>query len=121
MHLPESGYPSDDGHLGSAGQDPVSATFYQSHEGRSYKAEIPFDVTLDVVPQLLRDPDAHLQHLAAKSPKEVEGFEDIIGDSKSIRFAVGHAKRASVRDVPVSYPWRKRNRQGDVCQGHTRS
>jgi transcriptional regulator with PAS, ATPase and Fis domain len=83
------------------GKTRYPATFYQSHEGRSWKTEIPFDVTLDVVPQLLRDPDAHLQHLAAESPKEVRGFEGIIGDSKSIRLAAGRAKRASVRDVSV--------------------
>ena len=56
----------------------------------------------DYVPQqLLRDPDRHLQHLAAKSPGEVEGFHSIIGDCEAIRMAVGRAQRAALRDVNV--------------------
>jgi transcriptional regulator with GAF, ATPase, and Fis domain len=43
----------------------------------------------------------NLQHLAAKNPSEVAGFEDIVGDSQAIRLAVGRAQRAALRDVPV--------------------
>ena len=84
------------------GKSRYPATFYQSHEKRgAWTEEIPYDLTLDFVPALLRDPDSSLQNLAARSPQEVKGFEDIVGDSKAIRIAVGRAQRAAVRDVPV--------------------
>ena len=54
-----------------------------------------------IVPDLIRDRDIAFSNLAAKSPKEVEGFEEIIGDCQSIREAVGRAQRAALRDVSV--------------------
>ncbi len=63
--------------------------------------EIPFDLIVDFVPELLRGADSALQEMASRSPQEIEGFESIIGDSKAIRIAVGRAKRAAVRDVPI--------------------
>ncbi|TWT44369.1 Transcriptional regulatory protein ZraR [Phycisphaerae bacterium RAS1] len=83
------------------GKTRYPATFYQTHQGRAWKTDIPFDITLDFVPELLKAPDAHLQHLAAQSPGQVEGFRTIIGDSTAIRLAVGRAQRAAVRHVPV--------------------
>jgi transcriptional regulator with PAS, ATPase and Fis domain len=83
------------------GKSKYPATFYQTHRGKAWKTEIPFDLALDYVPELLRQPDAHLQHLAAESPQQVRGFEDIVGDSQPIRLAVGRAKRAAMRDVSV--------------------
>jgi transcriptional regulator with GAF, ATPase, and Fis domain len=55
----------------------------------------------DFVPELLRDPDLNFQHLAARNPSEVAGFEEIVGESQAIRLAVGRAQRAALRDVPV--------------------
>ncbi|MCO6438556.1 MAG: sigma 54-interacting transcriptional regulator [Phycisphaerae bacterium] len=83
------------------GKTQYPATFYQTHKGKSWVTEIPFDITLDLVPKLLRQPDAHFQHLAAKGPEEVEGFGSIVGNSKAIRLAVGRAQRAAIRSVPV--------------------
>lgn len=83
------------------GKTRYPATFYQTHAGRAWQTEIPFEITADFLPELLKAPDAHLQHLAAKSPGEVEGFKSILGDSQAIRVAVGRAERAAVRDVPV--------------------
>ena len=83
------------------GKSRYPATFYQTHKGQLFPAEIPYDLVDDYVPQLLRDPDRHLQHLAAKSPGEVEGFHNIIGDCEAIRMAVGRAQRAALRDVNV--------------------
>jgi DNA-binding NtrC family response regulator len=83
------------------GKSKYPATFYQTYRGKAWITEIPFDLIVDFVPELYRDPDSHLQHLAAQSPHEVAGFEKIIGDSKPIRTAVGLAKRAAVRSVPI--------------------
>lgn len=83
------------------GKTKYPATFYQTHEGKVSIADIPFDLVVDFVPQFLRKPDSQLQHLAARSPHEIEGFERIIGKSKIIRLAAGRARKAAVRDVPV--------------------
>lgn len=83
------------------GKTRYPAIFYQTHRGRAWKSEIPFDIAVDFLPEFLKSPDAHLQHLATQSPGQVEGFRTIIGDSTSIRMAVGRAQRAAVRHVPV--------------------
>lgn len=71
------------------GKTRYPATFYETYGGQSWVTEIPFDLTVDVIPELLREPDLYLQHLASQGPSETEGFEDIIGDSHAIRDAVG--------------------------------
>jgi DNA-binding NtrC family response regulator len=83
------------------GKTRYPATFYQTHDGRSWKTEVPFDLAFDFVPELLHSPDLSLQHLAARSPQEIAGFSQIIGNSKAIRLAVGRAQKAAIRDVPV--------------------
>jgi transcriptional regulator with GAF, ATPase, and Fis domain len=76
-------------------------TFYQTYKGRASVTKVPFDLVVDFVPQVLRDADAKLQLLAAQGPQDVEGFKDIAGNSRSIRVAVGRARRAALRDVSV--------------------
>jgi transcriptional regulator with PAS, ATPase and Fis domain len=83
------------------GKTRYPATFYQTFKGKASITNVPFDLTLDFLPELLRAPDAHWQHLSAQSPGEVAGFEKIVGDSKPIRLAVGRAQRAAIRSVPV--------------------
>lgn len=77
------------------------ATFIQTFGGGAVETSIPFDLTLDVVPELLRNPDSNLQNLAAHRPADVPGFEGIAGASHAIRLAVGRARKAAIRDVPV--------------------
>jgi transcriptional regulator with GAF, ATPase, and Fis domain len=77
------------------------SAFYQTFKGELQRTEIPYDLVDDFVPELLRDPDLNLQHLAAVGPGQVGGFGDILGDSQAIRLAVGRAQRAALRDVPV--------------------
>jgi len=82
------------------GKTRYPATFFETYGGESWITDVPFDL-IDVIPDVLRDPDAHLQHLAAQAPAEIEGFQDIAGDSRAIRDAVGRAKRAAIRTVSV--------------------
>ncbi len=82
------------------GKTRFPATFYETYDGNSWVTDVPFDL-IDVIPEVLRFPDAHLQHLAAQAPFEIEGFEDIAGESRAIRDAVGRAKRAAIRNVSV--------------------
>lgn len=77
------------------------ATFYQTHEGKAWITNIPFDLLVDFVPQVLRDADARLQRLSSEKPQDVVGFESILGESPKLRVAVGLARRAAIRDVSV--------------------
>jgi DNA-binding NtrC family response regulator len=83
------------------GKTRYPATFYETFSGKSWITEVPFDLTIDVIPEILKDPDRHLQHLASESPSEIEGFKDIAGDTKAIRDSVGRAKRAAMRGVTI--------------------
>jgi DNA-binding NtrC family response regulator len=83
------------------GKSRYPATFYQTFRGELRTTTVPYDLVDDFVPELLRNPDLNLQHLASKNPSEVAGFESIAGESQSIRLAVGRAQRAALRDVPV--------------------
>ena len=77
------------------------ATLYQTYGGNAWITEIPFDITVDVIPQLMRDPDRFWQHLQVQSPQEIGGFERIVGESPALRTAVGRAQRAAIHEVPV--------------------
>ncbi len=83
------------------GKTRYPAKFLETFAGKSWVTEVPFDLTIDVLPDLLRDPDSHLQHLAAEGPQDVAGFENIVGESRVIRDAVGRAKRAALRGVSI--------------------
>ncbi|HUY91795.1 MAG TPA: sigma 54-interacting transcriptional regulator [Pirellulales bacterium] len=83
------------------GKTRYPATFYETHQGKAWKTEIPFDLTIDVLPELLRGADTKFEHLASHAPSQVEGFGDIVGESQAIRVAVGRAKRAALHGVSV--------------------
>ena len=83
------------------GKTRYPATFWQTHNGKAWKTDIPFDLTVDFLPEILRTADSTFYHLISQSPQEIEGFERIIGNSELIRMAVGRAKRAAIRDVSV--------------------
>ncbi len=83
------------------GKTRYPATFFQTYKGKAWVTMVPFDLAVDFVPEVFRDADSHLQHLTSHSPGEIEGFQQIVGDSQAIRLAVGRAKRAAVRNVPV--------------------
>ena len=83
------------------GKTRYPAKFLETFAGKSWVTEVPFDLTIDVLPDLLRDPDSHLQLMAAEGPQDVAGFEHIVGESRVIRDAVGRAKRAALRGVSI--------------------
>src|SRR5262249_54519654 len=64
------------------GNTKYPARFYQTHEGKAWVTDIPFDLTVDVVPDLLRGADSIFQHLTTHSPQELQGFERIVGESQ---------------------------------------
>ncbi|MCP5461897.1 MAG: sigma-54-dependent Fis family transcriptional regulator [bacterium] len=83
------------------GKTKYNATFWQTWNGKAKCENIPFDITLDVVPELISSSDSVFNYLASLSPREIKGFEEIIGDTKAIRLAVGRAQKAAIRDVAV--------------------
>ncbi|HEX9900210.1 MAG TPA: sigma 54-interacting transcriptional regulator, partial [Candidatus Methylomirabilis sp.] len=83
------------------GKSKYPATFYQTFGGEAWKTEVPYDIIDEFVPELLRNPDINLQHLASRHPQEIEGFERIVGQSPALRLAVGRANQAARRMVPV--------------------
>ncbi|HUP81231.1 MAG TPA: sigma 54-interacting transcriptional regulator, partial [Pirellula sp.] len=89
------------------GKSSFPATLFQTYfdpkskVNRAWTTEIPFDITVDVLPQLLREPDRLMQYLQSHSPQETQGFESIVGDSEAIRYSVGRAQRAAIHDVSV--------------------
>ncbi|MDA1142326.1 MAG: sigma 54-interacting transcriptional regulator [Planctomycetota bacterium] len=84
------------------GKTKYPATFYQTVREGVSKEEIPFDIILDYVPEILRGTASSLQQLSSQSPQEIgKGFESIIGSSKAIRLAAGRASRAALWEVPV--------------------
>ena len=83
------------------GKSRYPATFYQTYGGKAWVTDVPFDLTVDFLPEALNAADKHLQYLASQSPAEIEGFEKIAGDSPALRAAVGRAKRAAMRGVSV--------------------
>ncbi len=85
--------------LGKSKYQPV--TFYQTYDGRAWVTTVPFDLVVDYIPQVLRDADARFQSLAAQKPQDVQGFQEVAGESEGIRLAVGRARRAARRDVSV--------------------
>ncbi|MBN2065013.1 MAG: sigma-54-dependent Fis family transcriptional regulator, partial [Sedimentisphaerales bacterium] len=83
------------------GKTKYKATFWQTWNGKAKKEKIPFDISLDVVPELLSSSDNIFHRLAEVNPEDVRGFEGIVGNTKAIRIAVGRAQKAAVRDVAV--------------------
>ncbi len=82
------------------GKSKYKPTFFQSYQGNNSVTEIPFDLDLHIR-EVITDADAAYEHLRAMSPGELDGFSDMIGDSKAMREASGRAHRAAIRDVSV--------------------
>ena len=56
------------------GKTKYPGRFYQTYENKTWITDIPFDLTVDFVPELLRGADSIFQHLASRSPQEIQGF-----------------------------------------------
>ena len=83
------------------GKSRFPADFYQTGKGDLHKAAIPEHLFEKMLPDLIRDRDIGFQHLAYRNPSELEGFEQVLGQSDAIKIAVGRAQRAAFRDVSV--------------------
>lgn len=64
-------------------------------------ASVPFDISADFLPDLLRRPDEELERLSAGLPSEAPEFEAIIHRGPAMRRVVLRARRVAPRSVPV--------------------
>ncbi|MEA2083288.1 MAG: sigma 54-interacting transcriptional regulator [Thermodesulfobacteriota bacterium] len=64
-------------------------------------ASVPFDISADFIPDLLRKPDQTLERLAAGLPAVAPEFDDIIHRSEVMQRVVLKARRIAPRSIPV--------------------
>lgn len=64
-------------------------------------ASVPFDISADFIPDLLRKPDEKLERLSAGLPPEAPEFSDIIHRSRLMERVIAKARRVAPRSLPV--------------------
>jgi len=64
-------------------------------------ASVPFDISADFLPDLLRQPDRELERLAAGLPPEAPEFDEILHRGQAMKRVILRARRAAARSVPV--------------------
>ncbi|MDE0224327.1 MAG: sigma-54 dependent transcriptional regulator [Gammaproteobacteria bacterium] len=72
-----------------------------SRERGVVTASVPFDISADFLPDLLRRPDEELQRLSAGLPSQAPEFDTIIYRSGVMERVVLRARRVAPRSVPV--------------------
>ncbi|HTG35011.1 MAG TPA: sigma 54-interacting transcriptional regulator [Thermoanaerobaculia bacterium] len=64
-------------------------------------ASVPFDISADFIPDLLREQDERLRQGSAAEPPEAPEFSDVIHRSRVMSRLIQRARRVAVRNVPV--------------------
>ena len=64
-------------------------------------ADVPFDIAVDFIPDLLRERDERLRELSGAEPPESPEFADIVYRSSVMDRLIKRARRVAVRNVPV--------------------
>lgn len=64
-------------------------------------ASIPFDLSAEFVPDLLKAPDKRLEEQTASLPPKAPEFDDIIHRSRVMERVIHKARKVAVRSVPV--------------------
>ena len=83
------------------GKSRYPATFYQTHGGNAWQEEIPFDIRMEFVPELVRGSDAAFQRYVSTDPHMREAFQDITGSNAALADAKARAYRIAIRNVPA--------------------
>lgn len=87
------------------GKTKYPARLIQSSQNRGvYDSGIPLDIAaefIELIPELLRQPDANLEQRSAGASPEAPGFGDIIYKGKSMAEVIQRARRLTVRSVSV--------------------
>ena len=78
------------------------AELIESSRGHGVQtASVPFDISAEFLPDLLRKPDEQLRSASAEKPIESANFADIHYRSPIMAHLVERAQRVALRDVPV--------------------
>lgn len=62
---------------------------------------VPFDLSAEFIPDLLKAPDRRLEAQTASLPPEAPEFDDIIHRSRVMRRVIHKARKVAIRSVPV--------------------
>jgi len=78
------------------------ATLIESSIEKGVKvASVPFDISAEFLPDLLRGPDSRLEKLSAGLPPEAPEFENIVHRSRIMSRVITKARHIAPRSVPV--------------------
>jgi len=78
------------------------ATLIESSIEKGVKtASVPFDISAEFIPDLLRGPDSRLEKLSAGLPPEAPEFENIVYRSRIMSRVITKARHIAPRSVPV--------------------
>jgi transcriptional regulator with PAS, ATPase and Fis domain len=78
------------------------AELIQSSQARGVEiASVPFDISVDFIPDLLRERDEHLREMAAAGTPETPEFSDILHRSASMARVIREARKWAGRSVPI--------------------
>ncbi|MGE4286553.1 MAG: sigma-54 interaction domain-containing protein [Phycisphaerae bacterium] len=99
--LLSSGTPAMAGIFVLLGKTRYKARFWQTWQGKSTEALIPFDITMDVVPDMINRSDDYLKKLAESYSRSGHSMPYIIGNSKPIFWAAHRAEKAARQSVSV--------------------
>ena len=84
------------------GKTRFPATLIQSSIEEGVKeAVIPFDISAEILPTLLKSPDEKLKRLSTELPAETSEFGNIFYRSTQMQHVVARAKKAALRSIPV--------------------
>jgi transcriptional regulator with PAS, ATPase and Fis domain len=72
-----------------------------SKEGGVRTVSLPFEISAEFIPDLLRRPDQELERLTAGLSPESAAFSNILHRSKSMKQVLALAQRVAIRTVPV--------------------
>ncbi|MBM4289815.1 MAG: AAA family ATPase, partial [Deltaproteobacteria bacterium] len=64
-------------------------------------ASVPFDISAEFIPDLLRQPDQELKRLGAGLPPEAPEFSDIVHRCEAMQRVIAKARLVAPRSVPV--------------------
>ena len=76
------------------GKTKFIGSFFNTYKGELNEAQIPFDIELEVIPDLLKKREQLIERLPNVS--DVAGFEDVVGNAPGIRKAVMLASKAAI-------------------------
>jgi DNA-binding NtrC family response regulator len=84
------------------GKTRYPAAFIESSRGHGVRdVDVPFSLSAEFLPDLLRAPDAELERLAAELPPPAPEFAALLHRSTQMRRLIARARRVAVRSVSV--------------------